>query len=369
LSAHGRPDPPRPRGEAGTQRRRRPAATRRILHAVEPVEQPAEPRLRKPGLRAIGARPAEPLPPALPVASPELRGWIVLAAVAAVVIAAAAGWSLRNVAAGEPPASSVSTQLAAAGPASLVVDGDWSKTANVPGLPALDPSKSTAFVPAPGLDAFVVATVGPIDDQTLIPAALRSLLRGPVAAPRPVKLLGGPAWSYPEQWMRDNRRMELSIVPTTAGSVAIACIAPRASWVAATGCAAGVRQISVAGAERVAPEAGLAARARIPAVVAKLDARRVKLRTKLRAAERRRGQARFAKRLSRAYAAAAASLKPVTPAKGPVAKTVAALRAGAGSHRKLSTAAAKGWPKRYRMAKRAVKRDDAALRRALRALR
>jgi hypothetical protein len=367
MSAHGRPDPPEIRNEARMRRRRAAAAARR-LRVVE-TPPPAEQAVATPRLRRRAVKAAQPMSPALPVATPEVRGWIVATAITAVVIAAASGWALRNLTTGEAPVPRASSLQATAGPASLIVDGAWTKVPSVPGLPPLDPAWTSAFRAAPGLDAYVVATLGPIDDQTLIPASLRSLVRGRMPAPQRAKLVGGPAWSYPEQWTRDNRRIELTVVPTTAGSVAVACIAPRSSWVAASGCAAGVRGLSLSGASRVTPDASLAVRARIPAVVDKLDARRVTLRAKLRAAARRRGQARFAKRLSKAYAAAAASLAPVTPAKGPAARTVAAMRASAAAHKKLAAAARKGWPKRYRLAKRAIKREDAALKRALRALR
>ena len=130
----------------------------------------------------------------------------------------------------------------------------------------------------------------------------------------------------------------------------------------------GVRQLALRDAAWLKPGEDLAVRARIPGAVGKLDARRVVLRKKLAAAKTRRGQARFARRLSRAYAAAAATLAPVTPAKGAPARLVGALRAASASQA-LSVAAANGQPKRYRSEARgqapdAAERRVAALARA-----
>jgi hypothetical protein len=290
----------------------------------------------------------------------------VTAAVVAVVLAAATGWLLRGASLTDAPPVQPQSQPAVAGPLSLVVDGSWTPVERVPGMTVLDPASTAAFLPAPGLEAYAIVTIGPLDDPSLLPASVRTMVRGDLPAPRTTKLLGGTAWTYPELWLRDDRRMEVSVVPTTAGVVAVTCVAPRASWVAATGCSAGVRRLSLGGAERLRPSAGLVARTRLPAVISKLDARRVTLRKKLRAATTRRGQARFSKRLSRAYGAAAARL---STADGATAKVAARLRASAAAQKRLSAAAANGWPKRYRQARRDVKRGDAALERALAAVR
>jgi hypothetical protein len=130
-----------------------------------------------------------------------------------------------------------------------------------------------------------------------------------------------------------------------------------------------VHQLALRGGAWLEPGDDLAFRERLPAVVHKLDARRVILRGKLRAAKTRRGQARFAKRLSRAYGNAAASLAPVLPAKGPAVQAVAAMQGSAAAHKDLAAAARNGWPQRYKRAKRSVKRKEAALARALAATR
>ena len=93
--------------------------------------------------------------------------------------------------------------------------------------------------------------------------------------------------------------------------------------------------------------------------------RRAQLRSKLRRATSRRGQARFAARLGRAHARTAARLAPWAPAKGAPRAVDHALRATGRAYGLLSAAARNGWPRRYRFARRAVRRGDAALSRAL----
>jgi hypothetical protein len=309
-----------------------------------------------------------PLTPAKAPVRPALPTGIVVGAAIAVLLAALCGWALRSLTTSEPPPAPPAPKTATAGPVTIAVNGDWTPARAVPGVPGLDAGATAAFVPASGLRAYAFATVAPIRDGSLLPEALRALLPRELPKPKPTTLLGLPALHYPEQAIAGERRMEVTVVPTSAGSLAVTCVAPRESWVAALGCAAGVRRLELRDAAWLAPREDLAVRARIPGVVSKLDARRVTLRKKLAAAKTRRGQARFARRLARAYAAAAATLAPVAPAKGAPAKLVTALKSASASQAKLSIAAAKGHPKRYKRAKRAIKRDDAAVKRALAAI-
>lgn len=296
---------------------------------------------------------------------PSLRAGLVAGAAFAVVIAVAAGFAIRSLTTPDAPPPAPAPLTATAGPVTMTVDGDWVPARTVPGVEGLDLNSTAAFSPSPGLRAYAVTTVGPIGDPSLLPAPLRALLPDELPKPKASELLGLAAWYYKEQAIAGGRQMEVTVVPTTSGVLAVACIAPRESWVAALGCAEGVKQLSLRDAGWLKPGADVAAQARLPLVTAKLNARRVALRKQLRGAKTRKGQARFAKRLSKANAAAAAGLAPVAPAKSPSAKVIASLRKSSAAYRGLAAAAANGWPKRYRMAKKSVKRSDAALKRAL----
>ena len=139
--------------------------------------------------------------------------------------------------------------------------------------------------------------------------------------------------------------LEVTVAPTTGGMLAVACAAPPASWNAALGCEAGVRAITSAGSEALAPAADLAFRQAAGPVLRMLDGERVAgrraLATRLSAAAA----------LADAHRAAAAELEPfVVP--GPPADVVAALRDAARGYdalRRRSAAAA-----RFIAARRAI---------------
>lgn len=315
----------------------------------EPIENPGRWPLTTPGA---------------PVRT-SLRQGLVAAAAFAVILAALIGWAVRSASTSEPPPPPAQPVSAKAGPVTVKVDGAWATARSVPGVPGLDPKATAMFRPASGLRAYAVATLAPVADTSLLPAPLRALMPETLPKPRPAELLGMEAWHYGEQSISGGRTMEVTVVPSTAGVLAVACVAPSESWVAALGCAGGIRQLSLRDGAWLEPGPDLAAQARLPGTIAALDARRVPLRKQLNAAKTRGAQARFARRLSRAYAAAAATLAPVTRAKTPAADVVNALRATAAAQAKMSLAAAGGLPRRYRNAKLAVKRGDAALKRAL----
>jgi hypothetical protein len=306
-------------------------------------------------------------PGLVPLASPRppLRGAYLALALAALLLALAAGWLVRSAVTDEPPPLPPPPRSVDLGPVRAAVAGAWApERLALAGVPGLDERAGAAFAPAPGLPAHAVVTLAPIDDATLVPAALRSLLSRPLPAPRKAALLGVPAWRYGPQPLPGDRIMEVTVAPTTAGALAVACVSESTSWVAASGCATGVKRLSIRDASWVAPSPDLALRAESEGVIASLDQRRIALRAKLRAAASPRAQRRIAGRLAVRYALAAAALDPL--AAGDTGHAiVAALRAGSASYRALATAAGNTWPARYRQARRGVARSDAELRRTL----
>ena len=110
-------------------------------------------------------------------------------------------------------------------------------------------------------------------------------------------------------------------------------------------------------------------RAALPGAIARLDARRVTIRNKLRGARYRATQRRLGIRLSAAYIAAADRLTPAAPRTGPATTFTTALHGAARANRRMAIAAGHGWPKRYAKARRAVKRNDRFLARSRRQMR
>jgi hypothetical protein len=265
------------------------------------------------------------------------------------------------------PAPRPGAEIAQAGPVRVIAPGDWQRASKVPGLAGLDPRSTAVFRPVAALAAYAVVTYGPAADTSLVPTSLRPLLPAALPKPRAETLGGARAWRYGELPLAGDRTIEATVAPTDRGVFAVACVAGREAWVAAVGCSEDLRSIALDGGMWLPPGADAAARERIPGVVGRLDTRRVAIRAKLRGARSSGAQRRLGLRLSAAYAAAAAELAPVARTGAP-ASVVAALRGAAKANRRMAVAAGHRWPKRYRLARRAVARNDAALSRALAAL-
>ena len=293
--------------------------------------------------------------PGLPVA-------FVVGTVLFAIVAGLAGWIGRSAVAPAPTAPAAPPRAVALGSVSLSVPGTWAPVrGKVAGLPGLGPD-TAVFAPVPGLTARAVLTLAPFDDETLVPAALRPLT-GP-GGPARSALAGMRAWTYPPQGAAGGRLAQVTVAPTTAGSIAVVCTAPAGAWSGAAGCGDALTSANLHGATPLVPSATLAFRRLLVPVIERLGARRAELRARLRAATTRRGQARFAARLDRAHAGAAAALAP-RAASGATHEVIVTLTRTARSYRRLSVAAANGWPVRYRRARAAVRRHDRALSRAV----
>lgn len=275
----------------------------------------------------------------------------------ALALAAGGGWLLG--ASSRAPAPTVApNSVTALGDVRLELEAGWAPAAPVEGL--------KAFAPVPGLPARAVIASGPAVDASLIPASLRAGLPDGLPAPRRATLGGLAAWSYGP--LRDRGRLvELTVVPTTGGMLAVACVAPRSAWSGALGCADGVHAIATDD-RALAPARDLAFRQAAGPVLDTLDEARVAGRARLGA-----GRRAAAASLARAHREAASALAPfVVP--GAPAAAVAALRAGARGYAALGSIpdrrfATRRQRARYVAVRRQVARADAALAGALAELR
>jgi len=302
------------------------------------------------------------------LAPPRLGARHFAALIGLVVAALAAGFALRAGTREEAPAPPPAPRVVDAGPVALSVPAAWTpERIDLAGIPGFA-RPAAAFTPLPGLRAHAVIGLAPIDDRSLVAAPLRAIDGAPLGRPRRTSLAGLPAWSYPERPISGGRVLQVTVAPTTAGVVTVACVAESASWPGAGGCAGDVTGASLAGASPLEPERELAFRTVLPGIMDRLVERRGALRSRLRGAETRREQARFASRLDRAHVRALVTLAPWTARTGATRRIERALRSGARSYRRLAAAARGGWPKRYRQARRAVRGSDAALRRSLAAV-
>jgi hypothetical protein len=313
------------------------------------------------------------MPPGLPPHLVEARTRTLriagAVAVVAALLAAVAGWVVRAATEPAAPPPPPSSQTVHAGPVTVSAPADWTPVTKTRGVDGLDPASSSLFQPTKPLPAYVAVAFAPAVDPSLVPASLRQLLPKQLPAPKPASLAGARAWRYGELTTNDGRTIELTVAPSDRGVLAVACVATNEAWVAAIGCAEQLHSVSLPGAAWLRPGHDLAVRAAIPGAIAKLDARRLAIRNKLRRAKYRATQRRLGLRLSTAYSNAADRLAPTAPAAGAPAAVLASLRGAAAANRRMAIAAGHGWPKRYRMARRAVKRADGALARSLAALR
>jgi hypothetical protein len=290
---------------------------------------------------------------------------LALAAVAAIAVAAALGWllggQLHGVATTPQPNAD---RLAAVGPIRLAVDGAWEPVAAAPALAAMRVRNLAVYAPVAGLPGRVWVARADADAQTLVPAAVRSRIAGPLSAHAKSRLAGAPAWTYAGLPLRDGGMLELTVLPTGAGVLLVGCEAAKAWWSTVAGCARSVR--AVAGATLSPPAQNIAFRRRLPGVMTKLNAVRAGAARALHKARRPHGQAAAATRLAKAHTGAAKHLRPLAPAGGAAQRVVARLGASAAAYRALAAAANRHDRRRYKTARKRATRADRALRAALR---
>ena len=323
-------------------------------------------------LRRRPRAPAAPDPWAPQVAQPPLARVALVAAIAAalaaLVLAAVLGWTVSDSVAPEPVAPAApSVRIASVGPLRVAIDGAWKPAAAPPEATVAGLSDAHAFTPVAGAPTTAWIARAPTDDPTLVPAALRELVVGDLPRAKKVKVAERPAWSYRRLELAPGRLTTLTIAPTASGALVIGCSAPQSWWSASSGCATGIR--SVAGPAAVAPSSDLAARARLPKVLKVLNTERRAGRRSLRAARKPAAQARAARRLARAHRKAGTGLSRVVAPGTPAQRLQAALRRTGRGYDSLATAASRGWPGRYRMAKQRIRRAERTARHELAALR
>jgi hypothetical protein len=296
--------------------------------------------------------------------SPVRVAWlIVLCVLVAGALTAAAGWwaggAVRTdeaapVAAGPP--------VAAIGPMRIEGAPRWTVARDAPEAERLDRAATAVFAVDPASSTRAIFTLAPAADATLLPPGLRATLARTPPAPTRTEVLGRPAWSYAGLETLSGRTMDVSLLPTTSGVLAVACTRGQDQLAGAADCGGGATTIDLGGAQPLAPAADLALRQRLPAAIERLDGRRTSLRRSLRGAQTRRGQARFARRLARAYARTGALLAPVAPrGAGPLR----AMHRADLAYRRLGRAALGGRRGSFARARVRVGAAEAALRKQL----
>jgi hypothetical protein len=287
-------------------------------------------------------------------------------AFACMIVAALAGWGVARALRSPSRDGAGASRTITLGPASLKVPASWSAIGVASaGIPRLDSTSTRAFRIDDGLGQRAFVTLAAPSDRLLIPSSLRPQLRPPFAAPIPAFLAGYPAWSYSSvSTVSPNVMMELTVVPTTAGVLAVACTS-RSAEAAPSECDQDVAQLFVSGARILPPTRETGFRLAMSPVLAQLQDDRAAVEPKLTAASDGAAQAQALQAFGEAYAAAARRLDPFAPGAGRAATLVESLDRAARAYRAAGTAASTGAFGDYFEARAAVKTAESNVATAL----
>jgi hypothetical protein len=299
------------------------------------------------------------------------RAPFLLGILATLAIGAAwlAGWMAPDAIRSEPPRLAP-PRTVWVGPAQVKLNGAWERVrSGAPVIPGTDPAQTRAFAPYPGLAAFAVLTTGRAGDASLVPEGIRAALPRAPGEPRATRVGGHAAWVY-RSLPAGGRGlvMDLYVLPSSAGTIAVACVASRLSRSAIFDCGQKVEGVTVPGGDVLPVGADVAFLQHLPTVLPQFDRSRVRGRAALKRAKTRAGQAAAARSLARTHRTAAASLARFGAKGHPSGRAVQAIARARDAYAALAGAAANDRPGRYRAARLSVRRADAALRRALAAL-
>ena len=249
-------------------------------------------------------------------------------------------WAGRHAAPAESPPPDQVRQVSA-GHGRLTVPSTWRPaTLSATGLPGLTPAKSAALSVRTDVPAWAVAMITPADHPSLVTHPLRRLLQGPLPPPRETRLGGRVAWLYTGLTTRAGRALEMTVQPTTAGVLAVACVSPASARPPEALCGGAVTAAAVSGATTLVPGPSVALALGLEPRLRALDGTRMKMRASLSRAESPGAQARLARRLAGAHLGEAEALAPLAATAG--ASLVHALRKVGSAYADLATAAADG---------------------------
>jgi hypothetical protein len=280
--------------------------------------------------------------------------------------AAAVGWLIGGAADPEPVRPAPTRAVAGLDAAQVSVSGSWRRWTGPPVIDGLDAARTAMFEPLPGLPASAVLTVAPARDATLVPAAFKAALKQPPSKPARTTLAGLRAWRYGElATARGADLMDVTLVPTSAGVLALACLRPPSLSAVVEDCADGVERVVLDDARPIAPGPDVAMLQRLPRALADLDTTRVRARRALQQASYPRGQARSAAALSAVHKRTARQLEPFASLGGDSAPLVVALEQLGAAYDKLRLAAAARRPPQYAAAAGIVRAREARLASAL----
>jgi hypothetical protein len=296
----------------------------------------------------------------------------IAAGVAAVVVAAAIGWVVASKLLSEPAAAPEAhpTTVRLAPTAELALRSGWKPVEKVPRLPGLDGASARAFAPADGGAGRMVTTLLPNETGDGLPRETAAALRTPLGKDVQRTTVGGiRGTGYTALALRGvSGIVDVYAVPTAAGVLAVACVAPLDDPLPVGTCPGDI--VTVA-ARKPPPAADplQRVRARLPGIVTSLNRVRRAGRRDLREGATSKAQARAAARLADAYRSAARATAAVAPKTGTASDLPATFTRAAAAYDALETAATRHSKAGWRRARAKVNAAEKAAKARLNAAR
>jgi hypothetical protein len=286
-----------------------------------------------------------------------LVGLPLIAALMGALLASALGGEQRD--APRRPAATPPPRVAAAGDLRFVLPDRWTAATTGPRVPSFGDAR-TLFVRS--WNARVAVALLPPTSPSLLPPPLAAAARRP-GAPAPIVVRAGRVRAYHYALVLGNARVvDVYAAPTTRGTATVTCSG--IVYMPAE-CDLAVSALRLARGSFLPLGADAAFLEALPAVVARLNTTRARLRGQLAEATTVDGGVRTAARLAAAYAAADRALRPLAAANGDAPATMRGLARLRTAHAELATALRRRDRARFQRVARAVRADESRLERAL----
>ena len=248
-----------------------------------------------------------------------LVGLPVLAVLLGAVLALAFGKPAADKPRTAAPAASSAGAVVSAGALRVTLPEGWTPTRTGPKIPGFE-GAHPAFVRS--YDSDVAIALLPARSPSLLPPELEVAAHPAAARPRVQRAGTLRAYDYIRP-TKDQRVLDVVVVPTTLGVATIAC---SSAVVGPDECAQALHGLHLTGGSFLPLSAESAFMAGLPAVVRTLAAQRVRLRTRLTRAGLVAGAARTAYRLAGAYGKAGRALRPLAAPHSEARSTVILVR-------------------------------------------
>jgi hypothetical protein len=269
------------------------------------------------------------------------RPFAAIAGLLVVSAAAVGGWFAAGQLADQPVVEpTLPSMNVSSGAATVQLRAGWQLETKVPKVPGLATADVKVLAPQDGGKGRMLVTMLP-GESAALPQATMDALRVPLGKPQRASLGGERATGYTALSLQGvNGLVDVYTLNTSAGTVAVTCIAPVDDPLPAGSCPADITALTVKVPRKAEPVDQL--KAALPRLTTALNQARVSGRTALVAGGDTAAQQKAAASIATAYSAAATEAAKVAPKSGAGALLPDAFREAARSYGALATAASTG---------------------------